>query len=606
MLEHRLENVAPGAHICPIYSTPTNRLRVLVAFFGGGLRHGEQCLYFADPERASEVIQSLRALGLAAGTELDRGGMLAVTTREQYVRAGHFEPQAMFDLQQALTEHARSGGFSKLRIACEMSWVLGPDIGNKRFLQYEALLNSTPAALDRSILCQYDWHRTQPAVVRDVLRTHPVAIIDDRVHDNLYYEPVDLVLDSRDADRTSVDWMVRRLETLTRREIALSDLARLTLDGAASGDPMRAAPELIAAELQLDHVQLFELLPSGDAMRLIGRNGLDGHAIGSVEPLTPDCLFADAALRAGEPVVIHNWQNEPRVKLPDTPVATSVGIVISVGRGEKVYGFLSAHSRPPRMFSDDEILFLEAVGYLLACAFAAAASAQSHRALVENALDVIVRFDGNQRVVYANPAIERLTGVGAGSLTGKNSSALGIRESLLPGWELLLRQVWRTGREQSYELVVPTPTGERVFDSRIVPESGPDGSVQSLLTISRDVTEQRRVEADRSTLYEQLVSHQNRVLELMGRPGHSGDPTPERTAYAAHLEHISNREREILRLVAAGWTNRQIGAELGLSVGTVKNQVARILSKLNVSDRTQAAVRAVLLGLVESAEEEVR
>ena len=56
----------------------------------------------------------------------------------------------------------------------------------------------------------------------------------------------------------------------------------------------------------------------------------------------------------------------------------------------------------------------------------------------------------------------------------------------------------------------------------------------------------------------------------------------------------------MLRLLAAGWTNRDIGLELGLTVGTVKNQVARILSKLNVSDRTQAAVRAVQLGILDS------
>jgi RNA polymerase sigma factor (sigma-70 family) len=148
--------------------------------------------------------------------------------------------------------------------------------------------------------------------------------------------------------------------------------------------------------------------------------------------------------------------------------------------------------------------------------------------------------------------------------------------------------------------------GERIFDTRIVPEFGVDGSVRSLLTMSRDVTEQRRAEADRSTLYEQLVAQQKRVLELMDRLEREAKATSARTAHMAQLEHMSNRERQILGLVAAGWTNRQIGAELRLTVGTVKNQVARILSKLNVSDRTQAAVRAVLLGLVETAELEGR
>jgi DNA-binding NarL/FixJ family response regulator len=83
-------------------------------------------------------------------------------------------------------------------------------------------------------------------------------------------------------------------------------------------------------------------------------------------------------------------------------------------------------------------------------------------------------------------------------------------------------------------------------------------------------------------------------------------PTPtgdrERMLARAAPPSLSMRERHILRYLAAGWTNREIGAELGLSTGTVKNQVARVLSKLNVTDRTQAAVRAVLLGLVDTAE----
>jgi DNA-binding NarL/FixJ family response regulator len=66
---------------------------------------------------------------------------------------------------------------------------------------------------------------------------------------------------------------------------------------------------------------------------------------------------------------------------------------------------------------------------------------------------------------------------------------------------------------------------------------------------------------------------------------------------------LNYRERHMLRLIAAGYTNREIGAEIGLAIGTVKNHVATILSKLNVTDRTQAAVRAVELGLVQTAAE---
>jgi len=58
------------------------------------------------------------------------------------------------------------------------------------------------------------------------------------------------------------------------------------------------------------------------------------------------------------------------------------------------------------------------------------------------------------------------------------------------------------------------------------------------------------------------------------------------------------REVVVLQLLAQGQTNREIARLLGVSVGTVKVHVQHIIAKLGVSDRTQAAVRAVELGLL--------
>lgn len=69
-------------------------------------------------------------------------------------------------------------------------------------------------------------------------------------------------------------------------------------------------------------------------------------------------------------------------------------------------------------------------------------------------------------------------------------------------------------------------------------------------------------------------------------------------APASLADRLTPREREVLRLLAQGRTNRQIGQCLGISPGTAKNHVERILTKLGVSDRTQAAARAAELGLL--------
>ena len=64
------------------------------------------------------------------------------------------------------------------------------------------------------------------------------------------------------------------------------------------------------------------------------------------------------------------------------------------------------------------------------------------------------------------------------------------------------------------------------------------------------------------------------------------------------MESLTPREIEVLGLLSQGQTNPQIAQNLTVSRGTVKIHVQHIISKLGVSDRTQAAVRAIEAGLI--------
>jgi DNA-binding NarL/FixJ family response regulator len=79
-----------------------------------------------------------------------------------------------------------------------------------------------------------------------------------------------------------------------------------------------------------------------------------------------------------------------------------------------------------------------------------------------------------------------------------------------------------------------------------------------------------------------------RVFEAVRRP----TPTP------GMVESLTERELDILRLVAAGHDNRTIAAQLYLSEKTVGNRLSEIFQKLNVTNRTQAALVAVQRGLL--------
>lgn len=61
---------------------------------------------------------------------------------------------------------------------------------------------------------------------------------------------------------------------------------------------------------------------------------------------------------------------------------------------------------------------------------------------------------------------------------------------------------------------------------------------------------------------------------------------------------LTERETEILRLMASGYSNKEIANSLGVAEGTVKNHVSNILSKLGVRDRTRAVLKAFEIGIV--------
>jgi DNA-binding NarL/FixJ family response regulator len=72
----------------------------------------------------------------------------------------------------------------------------------------------------------------------------------------------------------------------------------------------------------------------------------------------------------------------------------------------------------------------------------------------------------------------------------------------------------------------------------------------------------------------------------------------------ASLEGLTPRELEVLGLLKLGRTNRQIAEDLVISLGTAKNHVEHIIAKLGVSDRTQAVVKALELGILGLSEED--
>jgi len=265
-----------------------------------------------------------------------------------------------------------------------------------------------------------------------------------------------------------------------------------------------------------------------------------------------------------------------------------------------------ASTMPPPAAPPEERAFVDGLASVLALASAreqAVADAGRHtetlRALIDSAPEMIVRLDRALRCVAVNPAAERLTGRAEADWLGCRVCDLPVAEAVCSALLLGAQAVLRTGREQTLEVSLPTLQGERDVEIQVVPEWSPSGEIDAILTVWRDVTQQVRAEAERTRLYAEVVRGQAEVRELLGRVLQAHAHDLHVVAARADADRLTGREREILRLLTAGWSNREIAGQIGLQPGTVKNHVARILTKLDVSDRIQAAVRAVELGLVD-------
>jgi DNA-binding CsgD family transcriptional regulator len=222
---------------------------------------------------------------------------------------------------------------------------------------------------------------------------------------------------------------------------------------------------------------------------------------------------------------------------------------------------------------------------------------------VSDNVDLVARLDGRLRCTYANAALALATGHRGGSHIGRSLAEIGlVAPEQLEALEAVAESSLRRGREREIDTMVSSSWGERTFHLRFVPEPGADDTVESILVIARDVSELGRLRDECASVRRELAALQQRqqelCRELLVEQRWRGEHQRRAGDAALIAEQLTDREVEILPLLVSGLTNQQIAARLHLSAGTVRNHLGRLLPKVDAADRTQAAVRAVELGLV--------
>ncbi|MGA9921846.1 MAG: PAS domain-containing protein [Isosphaeraceae bacterium] len=114
--------------------------------------------------------------------------------------------------------------------------------------------------------------------------------------------------------------------------------------------------------------------------------------------------------------------------------------------------------------------------------------------LADNSPDILTRFDPNLRHVFVNAAVLKVTGRQREEYLGKTNRELGMPADLCQLWEDALRSVFGTGLQRSIEFAFPTAAGIRHYSARLVPEFGPESTVEYVISVTHDVTDHKRYE----------------------------------------------------------------------------------------------------------------
>jgi two-component system, NarL family, response regulator DegU len=117
--------------------------------------------------------------------------------------------------------------------------------------------------------------------------------------------------------------------------------------------------------------------------------------------------------------------------------------------------------------------------------------------------------------------------------------------------------------------------------------------------VLKDAPQEKIIEAVRRVGNGESPMDPELAARLLLRLAKEGEGVPRGSRRAASpTEPLTPREMEVLGLMKLGRSNREIAADLVISLGTAKNHVEHIMAKLGVSDRTQAVVKALELGIL--------
>jgi MEDS: MEthanogen/methylotroph, DcmR Sensory domain len=175
-------------HVCAFVNGPAEERSIIDPFFEEGLKRGEKAVYYVDPTQRDEHEARLRKSASAPD-------MFEVTAWEDaHLKGGSFDQDRMMaGLEEMIRDHAATGR-PPVRLVGQMGWVFSSPPGIEQLVAYEASVNEVLNRGRTPTVCVYDVRRLSGSMMMDLLRAHPLAVVNGILHENPFYTPADEML----------------------------------------------------------------------------------------------------------------------------------------------------------------------------------------------------------------------------------------------------------------------------------------------------------------------------------------------------------------------------------------------------------------------------
>jgi len=170
-------------HACAFVNGADEERAVIDPFLIEGLQRGEKAMYIVDPQHRDAHEARLRAASPAAE-------LVDVTTwNDAHLKGGTFDQHRMMaSLEELIRDHAATGK-PPMRIVGQMGWVFASPPGIEQLVEYEASVNEVLNRGKTPTVCVYDVRKLSGSMLMDLLRAHPLTVMNGVLHENPFYTP---------------------------------------------------------------------------------------------------------------------------------------------------------------------------------------------------------------------------------------------------------------------------------------------------------------------------------------------------------------------------------------------------------------------------------